>query len=512
LPAVHRLQPGSVIVRGMALNRRQMLRAGAFGTGFVLVGNVRSLLTGPAAAAETPAVVTRRAAAGARVGRSWATGYGPLVADPAGILELPEGFSYRVLSEVGAPLTGVEGALPDRFDGMAYFELEGRRFLVRNSEQDIESEFPVVGDPSVTYDPAAQGGTTTTELDADGNIVAEYVSLAGTAVNCAGGTTPWGTWLTCEETDARTGDDGFTKDHGFVFEVDPLNPANNTDPEPLTALGRFDHEAVAIDPATGVVYLSEDASGPNGLLYRATPTTPLGGFGSLRDGAVLEAMVASGEQGFIADLSEITEPGTVLDLTWTAIPDPLAEEDPTRSQLNKVTRSRKFEGMWFGGGYAFVACSYARNDDGSVNEHDGQVWKIDPAADTIELVVQFPVNPDPDGDNFDGPDNITVSPWGGLLLCSDGEGTQHIYTVSADGVPSKFAQNVRDGSEFAGATFDTDGSVLYVNLQEPGTTFAITGPWDASSAATTSTAESTPGSSPASSSMSTDDSAPATEG
>ena len=102
--------------------------------------------------------------------------------------------------------------------------------------------------PEFTYDPAAMGGTTTTELDADGNVVAEYVSLAGTSTNCAGGVTPWGTWLTCEETEDVTGDGGMTKDHGFVFEVDPVDVANNENPTPLEGLGRFAHEAVAIDP------------------------------------------------------------------------------------------------------------------------------------------------------------------------------------------------------------------------------------------------------------------------
>ena len=125
----------------------------------------------------------------------------------------------------------------------------------------------------------------------------------------------------------------------------------------------------------------------------------------------------------------------------------------------------------------YIACSYARHDDGSVGEHDGQVWKLDPAANTMELAVIFGVNPDPASDNFDSPDNITVAPWGGLLLCSDGEGAQHLYTVSADGEPAIFGKNVRDEGEFTGATFSADGTTLFVNLQSPGTTFAITGPW-----------------------------------
>ncbi len=397
--------------------------------------------------------------------------------DPEKLIDLPEGFSYTIVSEAGTPLTGADGVIPDKFDGTGYFELDGRSFLVRNSEQDVESTFPAVAAANLTYDPMAEGGTTTVELDSDGTVMAEYVSLAGTNRNCAGGPTPWGTWLTCEETEARVDDDGMTKDHGFVFEVDPLTPDNNANPTPLAALGRFAHEAVSIDPTTGAVYLTEDAEEPNGLLYRATPTTPLGGYGSLRDGAVLEALVASLNGAFVADLSEITEVGTKIDTAWTGIPDPVAEESSTRVQLDKVTRSRKLEGTWWGDDAAYIVSSYARKDDGSVNEHDGQVWRLDPKANTMELVVQFGVNPDPASDNFDGPDNITVAPNGGLILCSDGEGVQHLWMVSPTGEPSMFARNARDDGEFTGATFAADGKTLYVNLQEPGVTFAITGPW-----------------------------------
>lgn len=459
----------------MSLNRRELIQRGAMGAGLVVAGNLGSLFPGVANARGPLAKSVKN---GARVTRARAQGrgYGRLVADPDKLLDLPDGFTYRIISEAGKPTTD-GGVIPDRFDGTGLIAADGRSFLVRNSEQGIESTFAAKAAPEFTYDPAAEGGTTTVELDADMNVIAEYVSLAGTVDNCAGGLTPWGTWLTCEETEDVTGDDGYTKDHGFVFEVDPVNTENNQDPTPLTALGRFKHEAVAVDPTTGVLYLTEDASAPNGLLYRATPAKPLGGYGSLRAGAVLEALVATDGGSFVPDLSEYTEIGATLTAGWTEVLDPLATEDSIRVTITKVTRSRKLEGAWWGNDAAYFACSYARLDDGSVAEHDGQVWKLDPVANTIELVVAFGVNPDPESDNFDGPDNITVAPWGGLILCSDGEGYQHLWTVAADGTPSMFGRNARDEGEFTGATFSADGSTLFANLQEPGVTFSITGPW-----------------------------------
>ncbi len=479
----------------MAINRRQLINRGAVGAGLVVTGNLAAWF--PATASASGARQSPLLASTRRGGvRSWATGYGRLVPDPEALLDLPEGFTYTIISEAGKPLTGADGILPDAFDGTALFEVDGRRFLVRNSEQGgwesvTESKYPAVAASEFTYDPAALGGTTTTELDADNNVVAEYVSLAGTSTNCAGGATPWGTWLTCEETEDRVGDNGMLRDHGFVFEVDPVNVSSNAVPTPLDALGRFSHEAIAVDPNTGTLYLTEDASGPNGLLYRATPSTPLGGYGSLRDGATLEALVALDGGAFVPDLSPF-EVGTVLDTEWAEIIDPLAEEVPTRSQLNRVTRSRKFEGAWWGNDAAYIVTSYAYLDDGSVAEHNGQVWRLDPAANTMELVVRFDVNEDPTSDNFDGPDNITVSPWGGLVLCADGEGAQHLFTVSPEGEPHIFAKNVRDaeeetGSEFTGATFSADGQTLFVNLQAPGLTFAIQGPWDGEASPSSST-------------------------
>jgi secreted PhoX family phosphatase len=471
----------------MALTRRQLLSGSAAGALFVVAGNVADLF--PTVRASGPSTNLMRRNVQAGNARAVGRRYGALMPDPNGLLELPPGFSYTIVCEAGKATTD-GGVIPDAFDGTGLFtNRAGHTFLVRNSEQAaIEGEddgvayvldYPATAAPRYTYDAKAGGGTTTTELDADGNVVNEYVSLAGTTDNCAGGVTPWGTWLTCEENASRVAD-GFHKDHGFVFEVDPIDVENNVDPTPLKGLGRFEHEAVAIDPRDGTVYLTEDASEPNGLLYRAIPVNTTGAYGSLRDGATLEALAALDETGaIVTDLSAYHEIGTTLTLGWIAVPDPLAADTPTRLQFDEgeITRSRKLEGAWWGDDAAYIAASYARLDDGSVDEHDGQVWRLDPIARSLELVVHFTVNGDPESDNFDGPDNITVAPWGGLILCADGEGTQHLWTVDTDGTSHAFARNARDDGEFTGAVFSADGSVLYANLQQPGVTFAITGPW-----------------------------------
>jgi len=446
----------------MTNTRRDFLRTGAaVGTGLFFAGNLTGLFTGaPALAAGRPA----------------GKGYGDLVPDPAGLLDLPNGFQYRIVSQVGDPMPG-GGVVPDRFDGTAAYGGPSRStILVRNHEQSTRG-VKAVAAPNLTYDPAAFGGTTTVALDRQENKTDEYVSLAGTNNNCAGGLTPWGTWLTCEETEAKALTSGMTRDHGFVFEVDALNPANNVNPTPLTALGRYAHEAAVIDPGTGVVYLTEDASNPNGLVYRCRPNDTSGRYGSLRAGGVLDAMRCTDGGTFVRDLSVYSQPGTVLTLGWVAVPDPLAAALSTRKQLTEVTRSRKFEGAWWGNGAAYIVASFARNSDGSVGQHDGQVWRLDPAAGTLTLDVHFGLNPDYASDNPDGPDNITVSPFGGLLLAEDGEGVQCVQAVAGDGSVAPLARNARDDSEFAGVCFSPDKKTLYVNLQQPGVTFAIKGPF-----------------------------------
>lgn len=401
------------------------------------------------------------------------------------MLDLPAGFSYRVITRAGDPLVGHAGIVPGRPDAMGAFAVSRKGLmLVQNHEQSGPGSTNAVAAPDHTYDPSAFGGTTTLSLTDGNRLVDEYVSLAGTFSNCAGGITPWSTWLTCEETEQKK-NATYTKDHGWVFEVDPFVDDNNRNPMPLTGLGRFPHEAAIVDPATGQVYLTEDGSGPNGLLYRFTPDSRPRVYGDLRGTGLLEAMYVPG----VLDLSPYTEPGTELPVTWQPVPDPLAATLSTRKQFNyrsgattisgpggDATRSRKFEGLWWGDGKANIVCSFARLGDGSTAEHDGQVWSLDPQTNTLRLEVRFARATDPDT-QFDGPDNITVSPYGGFFLAEDGEGTQHLLAVDADRETSIFATNRLSGSEFTGVVFAPDGKTLFCNIQDEGLTFAISGPF-----------------------------------
>ncbi len=268
--------------------------------------------------------------------------------------------------------------------------------------------------------------------------------------------------------------------------MDPFDRKANRDPQPIKALGRYDHEAVVVDPKRGDLYLTEDASEPNGLFYRwAAPRGFRGGKNSLRKlGAtegVLSAMRCTNDRGeHVDDLSRGVEVGTTYSVEWVPVPDRDAATVDTRLQFanSDITRGRKLEGQWWGNGGAYVVTSYARAEDSPGEPHDGQVWFYDPKHRTLTLTLRFGLNPTPEVDGaFDGPDNITVSPWGGLILAEDGEGVQHLIGVSRSGETFPMARNDVDDSEFAGPVFSHDKKALFANVQAPGTMYAITGPW-----------------------------------
>ncbi|MFB7937127.1 alkaline phosphatase PhoX [Streptomyces sp. NPDC056049] len=477
----------------MALNRREFTQKSTV-AGLALTGAVGVLATAPEALASD-----ERAHGGP--GRDDdhdddrghghchdRLGYGPLAADPDGILALPEGFAYRVVTRTGVTRLESGEFTPSNHDGAATFAgPRGTTYIVYNHElKGARSQWahPVPLTEGLVYDPAAAGGCTVVEVRRDGTT-AEWVGISGTSTNCAGGRTSWGTWLTCEENSDLAGKNGMTKDHGYVFEVDPRDHRANLGPKPLKFFGRYDHEAVVVDPRRGHAYLTEDASNPNGLLFRWVP--PRGfehGRGRYRpladDAGVLQAARCIDSGGrFVDDLSRATRIGTVYGVDWADVPDRDARTTPVRKQFAEggVTRARKLEGMWWGDGGAYVVSSYAR-DESPGAAHDGQVWFYDPKRRTLTLKVLLGVNTAPDQDGaYDGPDNITVSPYGGLVLAEDGEGVSHLFGATDSGRTYPIARNDLNDSEFTGVVFSPDGDTLYASIQNPGIMVAITGPW-----------------------------------
>lgn len=418
-------------------------------------------------------------------------GFGPLVDVPGGFLRVPRGFSAVDFSATGEEMA--DGLLvPGKHDGMAAFAgRDGRTLLVRNHE--LESEWvdlsPFGANASrlsrvpleKLYDAGRGiapnlGGTTTLVFDTrTQRFESHYMSLAGTVRNCAGGPTPWGTWITCEEVN-EIAEPHAEKAHGFNFEVQPASTPGLVDPIPLKAMGRFRHEAVAVDPRTSVVYQTEDVIG--GLLYRFIPDRP----GHLSAGGRLQALVVSDWK--TADTSNWGEPrfpvGRPVAVHWIDLDDienPAGDLRLRGAAAGAATFARG-EGAWHGNDSVYFAMT-----NGGASQY-GQIFRYRPsphegtpretkAPGTLELFSE-PNN----SELLRNCDNLTVAPWGDLVVCEDASGICRLIGITPEGKCYVIAAGSGKG-ELAGVCFSPDGSTLFVNVQNPGFTVAITGPWPA---------------------------------
>ncbi len=542
------------------LTRRRLLQ----GSGATAAALVAGTFTALHARQATAAV----AAAGGKQTESAPSPYGPIapVADLATglpLLQLPDGFSYASHGWTGDPMSDGRPT-PSLHDGMAVVRSRRTRpsgrstelTLVRNHERGLVAAMadtilaPARYDSGLVNGIVTLGGAVTARIGANNTVrlpgqpdpapfvgfaaggttnlvfrdsrwAGSAASLGGTVGNCAGGPTPWGSWLSCEETVLDFSQIGGRK-HGYVFECAP-DPAASL-ATPIVEMGRFVHEAVAVDPATGQVYMTEDNRNC-AALFRYVPTDAGGGIGSLQRGGRLQAariktvLSQAVPQGLAASNdSALLDPriGDEYELEWVDIADPDAGPRTVAGQPGGValavmagptiqalaagcTRWSRGEGIWFSGGKMFIVDTAAGvNAGGRVGNGDGAVWELTLA--TMRLRALFVSGHQTAGNN---PDNVTVSPRGGIVLCEDGGGSTDAFGtgarllgLTAEGAAYIFCKNNAAlsaaqvaaagklvpagdyrGVEFAGACFDPSGRVLFVSIQNPGITFAITGPW-----------------------------------
>lgn len=424
-------------------------------------------------------------------------GFGRLQPDPGRILDLPEDFRYNVVARFGDPMD--DGlVVPHLADGMAAFAgPRGTVILVCNHENaahrpgngafGAELELLPQAHRERLYDAGrgvtpGTGGTTTIVWDPRSQRrLRQHLSLGGTEVNCAGGPTPWGSWLSCEETFREPGTEfrygrvvHRERRHGYVFEV-PARATGMVEPVPLTGMGRFEHEAAAVDPASGAVYLTEDRH--RSLLYRYLPDIP----GQLAAGGRLQALAIAGQPSFDTrnwGYRRDIEPGATFEAEWIDLENVDSDDNDLRLRgFDKgAARFARGEGLCYAGGEIVMTCTI-----GGV-ERLGQVFAYRPRPDgrertdtrgSLRLVAESTSD-----SLLHHADNVVASPWGDLVVCEDTAGNCSLVGIRPDGRQYAIADNAYEQSELAGACFSPDGRQLFVNVQARGLTLAISGPWE----------------------------------
>jgi len=423
--------------------------------------------------------------------------FGPLVFKEGEILSLPKGFSAKVISRTGDIMH--DGLLtPGAYDGMGVFKgRDGKVIIIRNHELSPGSygdgpfgkknELLAKVDKNKIYDFAkggdriCVGGTSTLIYDEQKQkIDVQYVSLTGTVRNCSGGRTPWNSWITCEETPSKIGDEegALEKDHGYNFEVPASDKIGMIDPVPIKPMGRFVHESVAVHPTLGIVYQTEDEG--DALFYRYLPNA----YGDLQKGGKLQCLVMnewkSADTRNWKDLKTERFPQKKLfDVTWVDLDDVESPNGDLRFRGHKKGAAlfASGEGMSYGKDELFfTASSGGEAGNGQIfryvpSKYEGQPQEKDNPPQ-IELFLESKSR-----DTFQFCDNLTIAPWGDVIICEDNVDAR-IIGVTPKGESYVIAKNIgyRE-SEFAGPVFSPSGKTLFVNIQTPGVTLAITGPW-----------------------------------
>jgi secreted PhoX family phosphatase len=423
----------------------------------------------------------------------------------------PPGFRYWSYGWTGDPIfPNFSGgpATPPMHDGMGVIKQVGPwAILCRNHEAAIGPAFASGG---LNYSPAAAGGNTNLIFDTHrARWVSTWPTLSGTVRNCGGGSTNHSSWLSCEETgDTTTDAAGNLYPHGWVFDVPAIGTSNG---KPIRAMGRRSHEAAAVDPKTGYVYLTEDTT-PGGL-YRFKPSRTRPWEAPYSNGGRLEMLKIAGlpnanlrgtfQTGGAPYPAALGEP---LDAEWVAINDPENLTSPSNFAQGAALGGADFrrpEGAW----YADSTIFFVSTDGGSTG--NGQVFALNLKRQTLTLIYDAPLDSSGSPSALDNPDNLTVTPRGSLLFCEDNSGnpaytldgvsTERLVALTENGRIFTFATNLMDFSagkigpytrpsgvtltgnqranEWAGACFDRTGKWLFANIQTPGVTFAITGPW-----------------------------------
>ncbi len=411
-------------------------------------------------------------------------GYGPLVPTKTNntgeiFLALPKDFQYTVIGKAGSRMS--DGHLtPPAHDGMAAFRVGNQLRLVRNHEVNISSGKPGAAIGPKPYDALAGAGTTTLIVDPiTRTIVKDFISLSGTLINCAGGATPWNSWISCEETvlgptkfKSAAGNDhgGFERPHGYCFEV-PAAANKAVDPVPLKAMGRFVHEAIAVDSRTGIVYLTEDLASCG--FYRFLPKKQ----GRLAAGGRLQMLAIKDQANF--DTRTRQKIGVALESKWVDIRHP----DPPEAELDNLAVYKqglaagaatfaRLEGCFFGNGRVYFTATIGGDKE------LGQIWEYLPTGkDQGTLTLLFEVT---DPALMQMPDNICLAGQN-LVVCEDNGVSNNVRLLTHRGQVFDIARNIVadfGNSELAGVTFSPDAQTLFVNVQAPGMTFAIWGPWD----------------------------------